>query len=81
MKTLAPKVCRLTVAVKLKPEDLAEIQQALEAKFGQMLALEVRIKRNLIGGFILEKDSLVIDASVANALEDYRKAWVDKLRK
>jgi F-type H+-transporting ATPase subunit delta len=73
------KRMNLTTAIRLKDEDLAKIKRKLEKKYGVRLLLNVKIKPNIIGGFILEKDSKIIDASVQNGLEDYRKSWIEKI--
>ncbi len=69
----------LTVAIQLKDEDLAKIKRKLGKKYGVKLLLNVKIKPNIVGGFILEEGAKIIDASVEKGLEDYRKDWIEKI--
>jgi F0F1-type ATP synthase delta subunit len=73
------KVLKLTVPVELKEIDLVEIKTRLEKKYRHGVFLQVQVRPNLIGGFILEKDSMIIDASVEKAFEDYRRDWSHSL--
>ena len=73
------KTIKLTLALELKQEDILNVKALIEKKFSEKFLLQIKLKPNLIAGYILEKDAQIIDASVETMLEDYRKEWVNKL--
>ena len=66
---------KLTSAAPLTAGTLAQVKQQLVAsgKTEATIDLETRIDPELIGGFILEFDGQVYDASVAHKLKEMRK--------
>jgi F0F1-type ATP synthase membrane subunit b/b' len=59
----------ITSAVKLKNEYKEAIIKSLSEKLGNQVSLEENIDDSLIAGFILQIDSMVIDASLKNRLK------------
>ncbi len=60
-----------------------QVKEAIRAKVaagmpGQQIDMEVSIDPSLIGGFTLEMDNKLIDASVRRDLNDIKKKFLDK---
>ena len=72
---------RLTTATKLDQSMIDLIIGKLsESKVtDQNIELEVKVDEELIGGFILEFDDKMFDASVKNKLEELKKTFRDNL--
>ncbi len=43
------------------------------------MELQVEVKEELIGGFVLEFDDNLVDASIAYGLEGYQKQFLDNI--
>ncbi len=69
----------ISIAIKLKNSDIIDLKKQLEKKFNQKLLLNLKVNKSLIGGFIIEKGTKIIDASLSSALENYRKKWSDNI--
>ncbi|WPC76127.1 F0F1 ATP synthase subunit delta [Vibrio porteresiae] len=60
-KTMQVTVC---VSELLDDEQLAQITNALSAKFGKSITLEQQIDPSLVGGVVIKADQMVFDGSV-----------------
>ena len=69
----------LTTAAPLGPGELEAIRAKLLASEStdRSVEIETRVDPALIGGFVLEYDNRLYDASVAHKLEQYRKEFKD----
>lgn len=67
----------ITSATALSEQEMKDIKAKLLAddSTGQDLAIETSIDPSLIGGFILEYDGTVYDASVAHKLKELRREF------
>lgn len=63
-------------------EDLAAmIKDLVESRTGKKLLLRTEIDGNLIGGFILEVEDQLLDASVSHQLDRIRKQFIERNRR
>ena len=69
----------LTTAKALSESNVAAIKNKLEAsdQTSDVIDLETKVDKELIGGFIIEFDDKLYDASVAHKLEQLRKEFKD----
>ena len=65
-------VAKVTTAVALTPEQEAQLIQHLGAYSGKQVRLESTIDAEIQGGFIVQLDDTVFDASVATQLQRLR---------
>ena len=71
------KVARLTTAVP--SADLEErLKSLLCERTGCTLEMETRVNPDIIGGFILKVDDLMLDASVSRQIELIRRQFIQK---
>ena len=63
----------LFTAVELDEEYLSGIKDLLQEELGAKVEMTVRVRDNLIGGFILMVDGKMMDATVANKLRELKK--------
>lgn len=73
------KSCKVAMAIQLTDDDLKLFRLKLEQRLKSKLFLALTIKPNIIGGFIVEFGSQVIDASLETAYENYRREWVKNM--
>lgn len=73
------KSCKVSMAIQLTDDDLKLFRLKLEQRLKSKLFLALTIKPNIIGGFIVEFGSQVIDASLETAYENYRREWVKNM--
>lgn len=68
---------RLTTAVPASDELLAGIRKklAVQGKTEELIEFETQVDPKIIGGFVLEFDGNLIDASVADKLEEMKKEF------
>ncbi len=74
------KKVRITSAVPLEPE----MENAINAKVnkaipGYHVELETAVKQELIGGFMLEMDDTLFDATIQRDLKDIRKQFLENI--
>lgn len=71
-------VLRVTVtsAVELSDAQMKDIRTELEIQYRKTILFETRIKASVIGGFILQIDDTIIDASLKNKLELLKKKFL-----
>lgn len=67
------KSVTLFTAVELDKDYLSRIKELLQKELGAKIEMNVRVRDNLIGGFILMVDGKMIDATVANKLKELKK--------
>lgn len=60
---------KVSTAQALKEEQKDKLQQVLKEKTGRQVAFEESLKKELIGGLIIEIGGLVIDGSLKNKLQ------------
>lgn len=63
----------VTSAVQLDPEVLDRIRQAVESQTDRTVSLETRVDDWIVGGLIVQVGNMVLDASIRNRLEKFRK--------
>jgi F-type H+-transporting ATPase subunit delta len=62
----------LTTAIELSEDEAQGIVKQIEKATGRTVAAERRVDPNLIGGLVLQADSLRVDASVRGRIERLR---------
>jgi F-type H+-transporting ATPase subunit delta len=67
---------KITSAIELTKEQLAEIQQQLEGTYAKKILFDTKIDPAVIGGFVLQVEDTVIDASLKNKLERLKKKFL-----
>lgn len=73
-------IVKVTTAAPLSEEAKQSILQKLKAEAGfDKIQLETSVKENLIGGFVLEYNNNLVDASVARDLRDIKKQFQQNL--
>jgi|APTNR8051073442_1049403.scaffolds.fasta_scaffold01272_9 F-type H+-transporting ATPase subunit delta len=72
---------RLTTAAPLSDAVVADIRQRLTGSMhtSDNVELAVKVDPELIGGFVLEFDDKIYDASIAQKLDELRKGFVGNL--
>lgn len=71
--------CELTVPKVLSASTIERIKSIVECKTKKNVELIQNFDPSIIGGFILEYDSLCLDASVTGSLRNIRKKLVNNL--
>ena len=64
---------RLTSAVELPKDVVAEVGSQIEDQTGQTIELQTDVDEDVLGGIVLQVGNMVLDASVRNKLERLRK--------
>ena len=65
---------RITTAVSLSPQQMEKLRSLVQNAFkDSTLEFSEKVDPNLIGGFIIDVDSLRMDASINNELEQLRQ--------
>lgn len=64
---------RITTAVELSPDDVAQVEQALSRAYGKRIIGHASVDPNLIGGIVLRIGDRLIDGSVRNRLKLLRQ--------
>lgn len=73
-------IVKVTTAAPLSEEAKQSILQKLKTEAGfDKIQLETSVKENLIGGFVLEYNNNLVDASVARDLRDIKKQFQQNL--
>ena len=57
------------------------LKDLIESKLGKKLQLETEIDESLIGGFVLEIEDRLLDASVSRQLDIIRRQFIEKNRR
>ena len=70
---------KITTAVPLDTAVLGVIKQKVEAGTDKTIELETAVEPELIGGFVLESDDRLYDASVLRDLKDIRKQFLENI--
>ncbi len=78
-KAVGLKKIKISLAVDLEEQDYLELKTKLKRRFKEDIILDTVIKPNIIAGFILQYDSIIVDASIEKSLEEYRHEWVASL--
>ena len=68
---------RLTSAVELSDIQMNDIRAELESQYRKKILFETKINASVIGGFILQIDDTIIDASLKNKLELLKKKFLN----
>lgn len=66
----------IKTAFELDKDHLDELQNILENRLNKKVKLNIVIEKNLIGGFVIQIDDTVIDASLRHQLERLRKRFL-----
>jgi F-type H+-transporting ATPase subunit delta len=72
---------RLTTAIELKNEDLAELSERLSKKMEKKIMVDLTVDRTLIGGAIIHKDNYILDFSIRSKLESLNTEWKKAIQK
>jgi F-type H+-transporting ATPase subunit delta len=70
---------KITTAVPLDAAILGAIKQKVEAGTDKKIELETAVEPELIGGFVLESEDRLYDASVIRDLNDIRKQFTQNI--
>lgn len=70
---------KITTAVPLDPAILGTIKQKVEAGTDNTIEMETAVEPELIGGFVLESENRLYDASVLRDLNDIRKQFTQNI--
>lgn len=74
------KKVRITSAVPLEPELESAIREKVNnAVPGYNVELETAVRQELIGGFMLEMDDTLYDATIQRELKDIRKQFLENI--
>ncbi|MBR5175240.1 MAG: ATP synthase F1 subunit delta [Bacteroidales bacterium] len=79
-------IVRGRLVLPSKPDDAArvledKIRSLIESKTGKTLQLTTEVDESLIGGFVLEVEDKLLDASVSRQLERIRSQFVERNRR
>ena len=67
------KSVMLYTAVQLDEDYLLSIKDLLQEELGAKIEMNVRVRDNLLGGFVLMVDGKMMDATVASKLKEIKK--------
>lgn len=67
---------KITSAIELTKEQLDEIQNQLEGTYAKKILFDTKIDPAVIGGFVLQVEDTIIDASLKNKLELLKKKFL-----
>ena len=67
---------KITSAIELTRQQLDEIQEQLEGTYAKKILFDIKINPAVIGGFVLQVEDTVIDASLKNKLERLKKKFL-----
>ena len=70
---------KITTAAPVDPAILGAIRQKVEAGTDKKIELETAVEPDLIGGFVLETEDRLYDASVLRDLKDIRKQFTQNI--
>lgn len=70
---------KITTAVPVDAAILADIRKKVEAGTDKKIELETAVQPELIGGFVLESEDRLYDASVLRDLNDIRKQFTQNI--
>lgn len=74
------KIARLRTVVRSEAIE-ARLQDILAARTGCRIILETTTDPSIVGGFVLEVDGYMLDASVASQIERIRRAFVSDINR
>ncbi len=66
----------IKTAYEFEKKHLDELQKILENRLNKKVRLNIFIEKNLIGGFVVQIDDTIIDASLRHQLERLRKRFL-----
>lgn len=70
---------KITTAVPLDAAILSAIKQKVEAGSDKKIEMETAVEPDLIGGFVLETDDRLFDASILRDLKDIKKQFAQNI--
>ncbi|WP_298740848.1 ATP synthase F1 subunit delta [uncultured Chitinophaga sp.] len=70
---------KITTAVPIDAAVLGAIRQKVEAGTDKKIELEIAVEPDLIGGFVLETEDRLYDASVLRDLKDIKKQFTQNI--
>ncbi len=70
---------KITTAVPLDPAILSAIKQKVAAGTDKTVEMDTAVEPALIGGFVLETDDRLFDASVQRDLKDIKKQFTENI--
>ncbi|HVI45475.1 MAG TPA: ATP synthase F1 subunit delta [Chitinophaga sp.] len=70
---------KITTAVELDPATLDVIKQKVASEMPQQVKLETAVNADLIGGFLLEANDRLFDASVLRDLKDIKQQFTKNI--
>jgi F-type H+-transporting ATPase subunit delta len=68
---------KLTVAKDLNENKIKEIKDELSKNFGSNVKLNYNYDPNLIGGLIMQVESIMIDTSIKNKLQQIENKMIE----
>ena len=68
---------KLIVAKELNENEIIKIKDELSKNFGSNVKLNYNYDPNLIGGLIMQVESVMIDTSIKNKLANYKKVLLE----
>jgi F0F1-type ATP synthase delta subunit len=63
----------VTSATKLSKATVAQIGKRIGEQTGRRVELTTRVEPNILGGLVVQVGNSILDASIANRLEQLRK--------
>ena len=72
---------RLTASREPSPELIGRIKDLVKQKTGRDVTVDVEVDPSLIGGFVLDIDDYLLDASVKRQLDLIREQFIEKNRR
>jgi F-type H+-transporting ATPase subunit delta len=70
---------KITTAVPLDANILSSIKQKVQAGTDKKIEMETAVKPDLIGGFVLETEDRLYDASILRDLKDIKKQFAQNI--
>ncbi|WP_217605101.1 ATP synthase F1 subunit delta [Chitinophaga sp. GbtcB8] len=70
---------KITTAIPLDAAILSAIKQKVEAGSDKKIEMETAVEPDLIGGFVLETDDRLFDASILRDLKDIKKQFAQNI--
>lgn len=72
---------RLTASQQPSPELVERIRALVKEKTGRDVTVDVEVDPSLIGGFVLDIDDYILDASIKRQLDLIREQFIEKNRR
>lgn len=75
--------CRLTTAVEVDKAVVQRIKSVLDQMLGGNSSVEIHedVDKSIIGGFLFEMDSCILDSTITRQLQDVKNELIDKSKR